>query len=688
MEHFLSEVLANTELMDVLKYLHRLTGMSADIVNKEGEVLLSIGQNTLCHQLVGCNDAAAAFCREDRAGLLGGAAEGGVILRRCRNGSFHAALPIFIDNEQVASLVLYHFTMEDITPTPAHDYARATGLNEAEYTAALKRMRCLGKDQVDDYLELFRHFTALIADMSTRLLQSAQIQSVMQESINFYGSLMQNNSAVLLLVDVDSVEIFDASTGAAGFYGYQPEDLRGMPLASVMPTGARDLAAMLRESSQDMVFHHRTRHRLHSGETREVELQLTPLELQGRALVLIIVQDITRQLAAEEERRQTELRLQHAQKLEALGTLASGIAHDFNNILSAMMGYAEFSKLQLDQASHVQNNLDEILKAGNRAKDLVNQILTFSHQVQTNPRPIELAGIVKEALKLLRITIPTTIEFRKRISPQAGRIIADPVQIHQILMNLCTNAYHAMHPNGGVMSVTVEPVRIDDDFRARFPNLTRSTHSFVRLTVSDTGQGMDSATMARIFDPFFTTKREGKGTGLGLATVYGIVVDLEGCIEVHSKPGEGARFDIYLPQAQLTAEEAEKGPEAMVRGNGEHILLIDDEESIIAIGKLMLERLGYRVTATVRPYEALDLFTSGPNDFEAVITDFAMPGIHGFELAERVRSLKPGTPVFMITGYSDDLADDFTDHQVQKILRKPIDWKLISRLIQQYRYVP
>lgn len=392
-----------------------------------------------------------------------------------------------------------------------------------------------------------------------------------------------------------------------------------------------------------------------------------------------VSRDITRS-------RKYELQLRQAQKMEAIGTLAGGIAHDFNNVLSAIIGYTELALDYVTKGSRVQDNLEEVLKAGLRARDLVRQILTFSRQVEGERKPVQVHLIVRETLKLLRSSIPTTIRIEERIDKKSGMVIADPTQIHQVVMNLCTNAYQAMNDRGGTMQVTLERVTIDSDFIKTQPQLHEGP--YIKLSVRDTGAGMDLEIFERIFDPFFTTKTQGKGTGLGLAIVHGIVTGLQGIVHVDSTPGQGSTFTVYLPGTEKDLF-AQKVPERILpQGQGERVLLVDDEASIVQIEKQMLEDLGYIVTTKTNSMDALETFRSQPDQFDLIITDMTMPKLTGVDLSWEILQITPDFPIILCTGFSDKVNRERAEELgIQEYLEKPFDRydfaQAIDRVLQR-----
>jgi PAS domain S-box-containing protein len=378
-----------------------------------------------------------------------------------------------------------------------------------------------------------------------------------------------------------------------------------------------------------------------------------------RTPVAIIAQgyDITDRKQAEEEKKTLQAHLQQAQKMEAIGTLAGGIAHDFNNILGAILGYAELAQEDSPAESMVRKDLDQVIKASHRAKDLVKQILAFSRQAETNQIPLQPRAIIKEAVKMLRSSLPTTIEIQQDIDPEAGLILADPTQIHQVIVNLCTNAFHAMEETGGSLSISLQKKTLTQRDLANEAQVQPG--NFVKLSIGDTGPGIAPEIQKKMFDPFFTTKEVGKGTGMGLAIIHGIVKSYKGFVTCHSQPGEGTVFHVYLPTiADPALLKVETVPFELTQLGSEHILLIDDEEILADVGKAMLERLGYRVTVRRNSLEALHTFQNQPNQFDLVITDQTMPGMTGSDLARRMLQIRPGLPIILCTGYSSVMSEE------------------------------
>lgn len=389
-----------------------------------------------------------------------------------------------------------------------------------------------------------------------------------------------------------------------------------------------------------------------------------------RLVRLQMATDITEQKRLEQERKEYERRIQQLQKMEAIGTLAGGIAHDFNNILSAVFGYAELAVLRAGTNQLLQRNLSGILEAAKRAKELVQQILLFSRQGEQELKPLQIRPLIKESLKMLRSSLPTTIKIKQQLQGDFENVLANPTQIHQIVMNLCANAAQAMEEDGGVLTVSLTQVELTEEVR-HHPG--REAGTYLKLRVQDTGRGIPADLLDKIYNPYFTTKSKGQGTGLGLSVVHGIVQSYSGIIEVGSEPGRGTVFDVFLP-AIGTEADREELPVIDLPSGSEHILLVDDEEMLIEVLGEMLRLLGYRVTATTSSVGALGLFLANPAEFDLLITDMTMPGLTGDRLTAEVRAKRPELPVIICTGYNRRLSDnDPKTLAVQAILMKPVE---------------
>jgi signal transduction histidine kinase/ActR/RegA family two-component response regulator/HAMP domain-containing protein len=393
--------------------------------------------------------------------------------------------------------------------------------------------------------------------------------------------------------------------------------------------------------------------------------------------------DLTREIGErqllEEKRQKLESQLQQAQKMEAIGTLAGGISHDFNNILGSIIGYGEMVRDDLPPST--RNDIEQVLAAGLRAKELVKQILAFSRQAASDKIFMQPASILKESLKLLRSSIPTTIAIRNDIVADCGVILADPTQFQQIVMNLCTNAYHAMENSGGTMMVSLHRREIPlEELQGEEDQLPGP---YVVLTVRDTGVGIAPDVKERMFDPFFTTKEIGKGTGMGLAMIHGIVKIHGGFIRCHSVLGEGSTFEVFLPATEGEHVVSEASHES-VAGGKEHLLLVDDEQVLLDMNAAMLRRLGYRVTEKADSLEALAAFTADPQGFDLVLSDQTMPGLTGEHLARRILALRPDMPILLCTGYSNLISEEKVKALgIRGLAMKPLAKRDVALLIRE-----
>jgi len=385
--------------------------------------------------------------------------------------------------------------------------------------------------------------------------------------------------------------------------------------------------------------------------------------------LLGVSRDITEYRNLQEKEKILESRLRQAQKMEAIGSLAGGIAHDFNNILTSVLGYTELAMEFVEKGSTVDRYIHEIHIAGNRAKELVRQILTVARQSKTERVPVQVSLIAKEAIKLIRSSIPTTLEIQT-VWKSDAIILGDPSHIHQIFMNLCTNAAHAMEGGSGLLTVCLSDVKGDQNIPGKPDGLPPG--DYIRITVSDTGKGIPKAHLDLIFEPYFTTKDVGSGTGLGLSIVHGIVKSYGGEITVQSEVDCGTTFTIDLPAVKSRIRHESESREVLPVGN-ERILLVDDEPEIARMCEEILIHLGYRVTIRSQSIEALELFKCHPNDFDLVITDMGMPNMAGDRLAIELMTIRPDIPIILYTGYSKNLSETHAAKiGIRSLLMKPL----------------
>jgi PAS domain S-box-containing protein len=482
----------------------------------------------------------------------------------------------------------------------------------------------------------------------------------------------------IFIVDAEAHTIVDANPAALNLIGVSAEELLGSdchkyicpqfdgrcPMESEMDTGT-SLEQMITNAD---------------GEEIPVLRKSVRTTIHGRPHYIASIVNLQSLKAAEAERKALQARLHQSQRLESIGTLAGGIAHDFNNMLASIMGFTE---LAIDDASEnldLVNNLEEVLKAGRRAKDLIQQILAFSREQDRDLRPMSIRPVIGEALKLLRASLPTTIDIQAELE-KTEPIKGDPTQIHQVLMNLATNAAHSMGGSGGRLSVRLSRYQVRADAMGEHPDLPAGRYALIE--VADTGSGMPPAVLERIFDPFFTTKEKGEGTGLGLSVVHGIVTSHQGGITVESVPGKGTTFHVYLPTIQQEARREAVVTPVCPTGT-EHILVVDDEPQVLRMCASLLESLGYQVTACGSSSQALQRFCRQPRAFDLLLTDLTMPGLTGEKLAAEVHRYRPHLPVVLFTGFSESLSET-ARHQVgiHCVIGKPILRHELAAAIRQ-----
>lgn len=408
----------------------------------------------------------------------------------------------------------------------------------------------------------------------------------------------------------------------------------------------------------------------------EVEGSISPVFDASNQIIntVAVLRDVTHET-------RLEAQLHQAQKMEAIGTLAGGIAHDFNNILTAILGYTELTHEALLEGSHEKANLDHVLQAAQRARALVSRILAFSRQTEHEKKPTRLIPVIQETIGLLRGSLPSTIAISENLEAEEDTLLADATEMQQVLMNLCTNAAHAMRESGGVLDIALTTIELDKNNAAVFAGLEPG--SYLKLTVQDTGHGMDRATLARIFDPYFTTKGMAEGTGLGLSVVHGIVKNHGGAVSAYSEPEHGSTFHVYLPRLGGDTPIEGKPTRSLPRGT-ERILFVDDEKAIVDLAREVMEQLGYTVTASMSSQEALDLFRAQPHSFDLVITDLTMPQLTGLSLTNEILRIRPDLPIILCTGFSEGIDRDRTRLLgIRRILKKPLLIRDLAEIIRQ-----
>ncbi len=514
---------------------------------------------------------------------------------------------------------------------------------------------------------------ASIVDITARRKADARFRVAVESSPN--GMVMVDSQGKIVLVN----------RAVERMFGYRREELLGQAIEILVPDRFRtrhpgDRGGFFAAPRERAMGAGRELFGLRKdGSEIPVEIGLNPIETEEGMFVLSSIVDISARKRAEAEHHELEDQLRQSQKLEAVGTLAGGIAHDFRNILNGIIGFGELLGEQL-QGDKGADDLAELLRFASRGKDLVERILTFSRRHEPTLKPIPLKPAVAEALKLLRVTLPTSVDIEINLR-EAPRVLADVTSVHQVVTNLGTNAAHAM-PEGGRLAITLEPFFVRDSFARANPELHEGEYAV--LTIRDSGHGMDAATRARVFEPFFTTKAPGSGTGLGLAMVHGIMKEHDGAVLLNSELGEGTTVRCFFPALyEESAATAQTEPPAP-RGEGQHVLYVDDEPGLARVGERRLGLLGYRVSVATDGQTALTKFLADPAGYDVVVTDFTMPEMNGLELARELIKIRPDIPIIMTTGYIDEFPPDaIAEAGVRRLAMKPIGMQELARVVAE-----
>lgn len=521
--------------------------------------------------------------------------------------------------------------------------------------------------------EWVRKSTRLEGELATSRSSLEEATTAMNDAQLHVRTIADSVPVLISYVNRDHRFQFNNTTYEQWF-GVQPGSFTGMHMKDAI--GAKAYEGILKRvqaalQGEEQVFENEMLHR--SLGPRQIQVRYVP-DFDERGNVrgfYSAITDVTESKRVEQEKRELEKQLLRSQRLKTIGTLAGGIAHDFNNILTPILGYTDLALLNVPKTDPLHEDLKRILRGTHRAKDLVEQILLFSKQMEKERKPICLGAIVEEAMKLVRPSIPSTVRIDMRIDHDHPKVVADASQIHQVVVNLCANAWQAMEPKGGLLGLAIGTERFDSSSPNRPDGLPEG--DFVRLSVSDTGIGMSQENLSRIFEPFFTTKNKGdEGTGLGLPVVTGIVSAHSGTIEVESELGQGSTFHVYLPAVESESKTVDSG-HATIKGGHETLLIVDDEEAITILLKKMLERYGYAVEAFSDNLAALEAYKQNPDKYDLVITDLTMPRLTGLDLSKRIIEIRPDKPIIITTGFSNQLSDvKLDDYNIHRVLDKPV----------------
>jgi len=573
-------------------------------------------------------------------------------------------------NEEVAVEAMKLGAYDYIIKDPEGNYLKTL---PSTVELALKRKQT--EKELRNYQE---HLESMVkertAQLEAEIVERKHAEDALKKSHDKYLQIFENIQDVYYEASIEG-EIIEISPSIENISQYTRKELIGKSLYQIYPNS---------EERDRLV---QTIIKKHIVNDYEITLKDKDGSLHSCSIVAKLVKDdqgnpikIAGSMRDTTERKQAEAQLQRAEKMEAIGTLAGGIAHDFNNILFSIIGFTEMTMDDVEKGSLAESNLRQVHKAGKRARDLVKQILTFSRENEQEQKPFQVKYVVEEVLKFLRASLPSTIEIGRDIQSDS-LLMGDSTQIHQVLMNLCTNASHAMEEKGGVLDVALTDTELDSGFTAAHPDLKPGP--FLKITVTDTGYGIKPHVLERIFEPFFTTKAPGEGTGLGLSVVHGIVKSHGGGIYAYSEPGKGSTFHVYLPAIKRQSEE-ESETERPVTGGTERILFVDDEPMLVDLGEQVLKSLGYEVATRTSSRDALELFRKQPDQFDLIITDMTMPHMTGDSLAREMIKIRPDIPIILCTGYSKQVSEENAKGiGIRAFVMKPILRRTIAGTVRE-----
>jgi len=728
------EQLVNMEwVQQIMEANYRITGASTAILDSHDRVMASTPWQDVCTRFHRAHPGTCGRCRESDAFIKGATEDGdGYLDYQCKNGLRDVAMPIVIAGEHIATFFMGQFFYEDDRPDEEFFRAQAqeSGFDEESYLAALNRVPIFTRRQVYDLILYYRNLVYILTEMGIKQLElSEEIAKRRNAEMAQYRvnrALKTLTSCNQVLVQVKSEEelmericriLVDVGEYPFAWVGFAEDDAQKTvhPMAtsgldhSILShslswgdneRGRGPTGSAIRTGTMSLVRHIATNPAFKPWRDDALRLGYLscislPLALDGRVFGAIAIYarepdafdaeeiSLLKELASDlaygilslrrqAENKNLERLLRHAQKMETVGTLARGIAHDFNNILGAIINSVEMA---LEDAGdpELRELLQDVQKAGFRGRDLVRRISTFSRHGKVESREVDLRTVLNECLKLLAPGIPPKVMVVQHVPETPATISADSTQIHQVIVNLCTNAVQAMK-SGGLLELRIDEMELDTHAASRHPNLRPGP--YVVLTVQDSGHGMDAEVMERIFDPFFTTKAQEDGSGLGLSVVYGIVKNHGGAILVESVPWKGSTFKVFFPAGGTAPAQEEMDVLPGVPGGSERILLVDDDEHLVSVQQKMLRRLGYRVVAETSPVAALERFRGAPDSFDLVLTDLAMPGMSGADVAREVTRVRPGMPVILATAYFNTaegglVPDDVQAAGIREVLKKP-----------------
>ncbi len=670
-EFELSDIINTDAIQTMMDDFYKFTRIPVSIIDLEGKVLVGTGWQDICTKFHRVHPDTLKNCLECDTILTKNVPPGTFKSYLCKNNLWDNVTPLVVGERHMGNLFTGQFFYEGEKPDDEIFRLQAAryGFDEQEYMAAVRRVPTWNRETIHTALVFYTKFANMISSLShanivlaKSLEDRKRAGKALKESERHYRELVESTPGIVYSFSSKRGGVYYSSY-VTDILGYSPEQLYAQPMLwhnSIHPDDLFYVDQSILESTTGKPFCIEYRIQDVRGKWRWFEDRSTGHHTDGTDVIMDgLVLDITERKKAEEEKAKLEGQLRRAQKMESIGSLAGGIAHDLNNILFPISGLSEMLLDDIPPDTPEHKSIEQIHKSAKRGSDLVKQILSFSRQSNPQKLPIRIQPILKEALKLAQATIPRNIEITSHIGTDCGMISADPSQIHQIAMNLITNAFHAVEQTGGVIDIALKEAAIryfDEKNELSFNAMPGDIFAgrYACITVSDTGTGIDKTLIDKIFEPYFTTKELGKGTGLGLSVVHGIIKEHGGDIRVYSEVGKGTVFHVYLPLLEDAGDSKTAAITRKYPTGRESILLVDDEETIVLLEQMMLERLGYHVTARTSGPDALAAFKANPGNFDLVISDRSMPLMTGEQLAMEMISIKPGIPVIICTGFSDE----------------------------------
>ena len=673
------------DLERMVSVFAEIHGVTSAIFDDRMDMVTSVYNfSEACMMIRGREEGLARCLRSDER-LLQSALENKPATLQCVSaGLMDAVAPIVIGGKRLGTWALGQVMIEgEYDAQRFRAFADEIGLDQDAFLAALQKQTRMPMAKMEKLAEFLVLLTRMLGQVGLNHLALNHLHAQLQQEKELLAVTLRSIGDGIVTLDSQG-RVLLLNSIAEKMTGWPSQEAIGRDAHEVVHlVDPHDRTQRIMPQNIDALFYDQAQLNARcpiliarSGREYSVIPSISAISTPGQeqAGQVLVLHDIT-------ELRQLQENLLQSQKMEAIGTLAGGIAHDFNNMLNAILGYAQVSAREPGIPDSLAENLQQIIKAGSRAANLVQQILTFSRKNEQRRQALYLQPLIKESLAFLRSTLPSNITVRQRIDPQCGPVLANPTQIHQVIMNLCANARHAMLESGGVLEIGLAEVEIDLAMAKSIAGL--KTGRYARFSVLDNGLGMDSLIQDRIFEPYFTTKEIGQGTGLGLSTVHGIVTAHDGGITVRSSPGQGAEFAIFLPVAdRATVEEPMGGIVAPLAKMSGRVLFVDDEDMLVSLGVKVLTAIGCEVSAFTDSNAALAAFVATPADFDVLITDQTMPGLTGTQLAAKVLAIRPDLPIILATGFSEVVDGDKAKALgIREFLAKPVSLTEISQAL-------